>query len=150
MSNAIYDVARKMLLDGQLIWDSSSTNIGVCLIGDGYGSPSISSPTASLADIPVTNRLNGAEGDQGVIFTNAISTTEGAADAEDVTFHTVPLPSPAQDVKAVYIYKKGSTTDETQMKSILWLDSATGLPITPNGGDIIVTWDGGVNKIFRP
>jgi len=23
------------------------------------------------------------------------------------------------------------------------------LPITPNGGDIIVTWDNGINKIFR-
>ena len=32
---------------------------------------------------------------------------------------------------------------------IAYIDTATGLPITPNGGDIIVNWDNGANKIFR-
>lgn len=29
------------------------------------------------------------------------------------------------------------------------LDTATGLPLTPNNNDVIVTWDGGANKIFK-
>jgi len=29
------------------------------------------------------------------------------------------------------------------------MDTATGLPITPNGGDIIITWDNGTNRILR-
>ena len=29
------------------------------------------------------------------------------------------------------------------------IDVATGLPITPSGGDIIVQWDTGANKIFK-
>ena len=48
------------------------------------------------------------------------TTTGGAADAADVTS---PL--------------------------LFFIDTATGLPLTPNGGDVIVTWDNGVNKIFR-
>lgn len=32
---------------------------------------------------------------------------------------------------------------------VVYIDTATGLPITPNGGDIIVTWDNGTNKIFK-
>jgi len=29
------------------------------------------------------------------------------------------------------------------------IDSATGLPFTPNGGDATITWDSGANKIFK-
>lgn len=33
---------------------------------------------------------------------------------------------------------------------LLWInDSATGLPVTPNGGDINVAFDNGANKIFK-
>jgi hypothetical protein len=28
------------------------------------------------------------------------------------------------------------------------IDTATGLPVTPNGGDITVQWDAGADKIF--
>ena len=39
--------------------------------------------------------------------------------------------------------------DEAVDSGINFIDTATGLPITPNGGDIIVTWDNGANKIFK-
>jgi len=32
---------------------------------------------------------------------------------------------------------------------IAFIDTATNLPVTPNGGDIIVAWDNGANKIFK-
>ena len=32
---------------------------------------------------------------------------------------------------------------------IAFIDTATGLPVTPNGGDITITWDNGANKIFK-
>ena len=32
---------------------------------------------------------------------------------------------------------------------VAWIDTATGLPVTPNGGDITVSWDNGTNKIFK-
>ena len=45
------------------------------------------------------------------------------------------------------IYK--DTGDNATSPLIALIDSATGLPITPNGGDIIVVWDNGANKIFK-
>jgi hypothetical protein len=128
------------------LWDTS-TDLRCCLIEQGV-SPNLSSASASIADIPQTQRNygSGTNPHQGVQLTNQQSTAEGAADADDVTFTSVS----GNTIGAVVIYKFVSATDETQNPTILWLDTATGLPITPNGGDIIVTWDNGVNKIFRP
>jgi len=32
---------------------------------------------------------------------------------------------------------------------LLLIDTATGLPCTPNGGDITLSFDNGANKIFK-
>jgi len=32
---------------------------------------------------------------------------------------------------------------------IAYIDTATGLPFTPSGGDIEVVWDAGANRIFK-
>lgn len=50
-------------------------------------------------------------------------------------------------IEAIIIYKDTGT--ESTSPLIAFIDTATGLPITPNGGDIIVTWDNGTNKIFK-
>ena len=71
--------------------------------------------------------------------------TNGAVDADDATFTSVAAGTAA---KAILIYKYVDATPGN-CPVIAYLDSATGLPITPNGGDIIITWDNGTNKIFR-
>ena len=38
---------------------------------------------------------------------------------------------------------------DTTSNLVAYIDTATGLPVTPNGGDITVTWDTGANKIFK-
>lgn len=40
-------------------------------------------------------------------------------------------------------------TYSTESPLIAFIDTATGLPVTPNGGDITVAWDSGANKIFK-
>jgi hypothetical protein len=45
------------------------------------------------------------------------------------------------------IYKDTGTAATSPL--IAYIDTATGLPVTPNGGDITVTWDNGSNKIFK-
>ena len=50
-------------------------------------------------------------------------------------------------IEAIIIYVDSGT--EATSPLIAYIDTATGLPITPNGGDIIVTWDNGTNKIFK-
>jgi hypothetical protein len=33
--------------------------------------------------------------------------------------------------------------------SIVVIDTATGLPFTPTGGDVSIVWDNGTNRIFK-
>ena len=49
--------------------------------------------------------------------------------------------------EALLIYKDTGT--EATSPLIAYIDTATGLPVTPNGGNITVTWDNGTNKIFK-
>lgn len=69
--------------------------------------------------------------------------TGGAFDAADVTFSTVT----GDPSEALIIYKDTGT--ESTSPLIMYIDTATGLGVTPNGGDITVTWDNGANKIFK-
>ena len=68
---------------------------------------------------------------------------EAADDAADITFTSVSGPS----IEAIILF--ADTGTESTSPLIAYIDTATGLPITPNGGDIIVTWDNGANKIFK-
>lgn len=70
------------------------------------------------------------------------TSTRGVADAGDVTWTAV---TGAQS-EAVVVYRDTGTATTSDL--IAWIDSATNLPVTPNGGDVTVTWDNGANKIF--
>src|SRR5690606_31162570 len=67
------------------------------------------------------------------------SVTGGAFDAADVTFSAVT----GDPSEALVIWK--ATTTESTSPLIMYIDTATGLGVTPNGGDITVTWDSGTN-----
>lgn len=69
--------------------------------------------------------------------------TQGVADANDVTYTSVSGAS----IEGIIIYKDTGTASTSRL--IAYIDSATGLPLTPNGGDITVQWDNGANKIFK-
>jgi hypothetical protein len=42
-----------------------------------------------------------------------------------------------------------NTGSDATSRLLLFFDTATGLPVTPNGGNIAVTWDNGANRIAR-
>lgn len=71
------------------------------------------------------------------------SVAAGAFDAADVTFPAVT----GDPSEALIIYK--DTGVESTSALIMYIDTATGLGVTPNGGDITVAWDNGTNKIFK-
>ena len=142
MANALYDNARELFLTGQLNWsNASSQTFKVIMVDTGAGGYTVNTAThTSLADISATPRS----------YTTAVSltgrtTTGGAADANDVTFTAVSASAPTLD--AIVIYLDGAT--DADRKLIAYIDTAAGLPIQPNGGDIIITWDNGANKIFK-
>lgn len=136
MANTLYDNARKLFLEASVNWLSDSFK--VLLVDTGAYTPSFSAHL-HLSDIPEASRIGSTTG----IALTGPDTTGGAADANDVTFPSVSGPS----IEAIVIYKDTGTPGTSPL--IAYMDTATGLPITPNGGDIIVTWDNGTNKIFR-
>lgn len=135
MSNFAYDNARELFATAGINWVSDTCK--VMLVSASY------SPSAS--DV----YLNTIANSNPPRITSAISlqtkqATGGACDALDVTF---PAVGGGTAAKAILIWK--DTGVESSSPLIVYIDTATGLPITPNGGDIIITWDNGTNKIFR-
>jgi hypothetical protein len=84
-----------------------------------------------------------ASGARVAVATLASKTkTGGVADAADVTYSAV-----TGDVcEAIIIWK--DTGVESTSRLIAFIQNATGLPVTPNGGDITITWSSAYNKIF--
>ena len=136
MANTLYDNARKLFLEASVNWLSDSFK---CLLIDRDSYTPSFTTHINLSDIPEASRIGSTV---GVALANP-TTTGGAADADDVTFESVSGPS----IEAIVIYKDTGTPGTSPL--IAYMDTATGLPITPNGGDIIITWDNGTNKIFR-
>lgn len=66
----------------------------------------------------------------------------GVFDADDITFSAVT----GDESEGLVIFEDSGT--DTTSNLIAYIDTATGLPVIPNGGDINVTWDTGANKIF--
>lgn len=70
------------------------------------------------------------------------SVSTNVFDANDVVFSAVT----GDSVEAMVLYKHTGT--ESTSRLIAYFDTATNMPVTPNGGDITVSWDNGANKIF--
>jgi hypothetical protein len=130
----IYDKAAKSFLDKQI--DMLNDNIKVVLIDAGQYTAS-QSADQFLSDIPVGART--------ATSPNLVSkdTTAGVFDAADVTLPTV---SGVQS-EALVVYQDTGTPSTSRL--ICYIDSGTGLPITPNGADEPIIWDNGANKIFK-
>ena len=134
MANTLYDYCRQRFLEAQINWMTDT--IKVILVSTSAYTPQ-TAVHQYLADIPVSARI------AGPVTLTAKATTGGAADAADCTFTSVS----GATINAIVIYKDTGTEATSPLAA--YIDTATGLPITPNGGDIIVTWDNGVNRIFR-
>lgn len=134
MSNALYDKGRQRFLEGSFNWLTDT--LKTLMIDTGAYTPNLASHEF-LSDISASSRIT-----TPVTLTGKTS-VGGAANAANVTFSSVSGPS----IEAILIYK--DTGVEATSPLIAYIDTATGLPITPNGGDIIITWDTGPNKIFK-
>lgn len=133
MANQLYKKGRQFFLEGAIAW--LSDDIRCVLVDTNLYSPNFSTDD-NLDDIPVGARtaVSGTLGSR--------TSTDGTADAADITFSGV---TGAQS-EALVIYKH--TGVDATAHLLAYIDTATGLPVTPNGGDITVQWDNGTNKIF--
>ena len=132
MSNVLYDKGREAFLLGDVDWTADT--IKVVLVKDSY---TFSASHQYLDSIDAGYRLSTA--------TLASKTaTNGIADAADVTFSAVAAGDTGE---SLVIYKDTGSAATSAL--LVYIDTATGLPITTTGGDITVVWDGGANKIFK-
>ncbi|MFW9894102.1 MAG: hypothetical protein ACFFFO_18000 [Candidatus Thorarchaeota archaeon] len=134
MANALYDKGREGFLAGDIDWDGN--NIKVLLSDDTDYVKNLSTDDY-LDDIASA----AIEATSGNLTTKAV--TAGVADADNVTWSSVS----GDECEEVVGYADTGASSTSRL--IFNIDTATGLPVTPNGGDIQVTWDDGSNKIFK-
>lgn len=136
MTAALYDKGRQAFLEGNIDW--TNDDIRVVLIDTALYTVDLANHDF-LDDVAGGSRV--AVG--GASLANK-SSTDGTADADDYVISAVSGAS----IEAMIIYLH--TGSDATARLIAYLDSAsvTGLPLTPNGGDVTIAWDNGADKIF--
>ena len=132
MANRLYDLGRESFLKGEISW--SGDNIKACLVDS-------ASYTPDTAADQFLSDLSGVVATSGNLASK--TTTDGVADAADVTFSSVT----GNQSEYIVVYQDTGTPSTSRLVALV--DTATGLPVTPNGGDIVVQWDSAANKIFK-
>lgn len=132
MANRLYDLGRESFLKGEISW--SGDNIKACLVDS-------ASYTPDTAANQFLSDLSGVVATSGNLASK--TTTDGVADAADVTFSSVT----GNQSEFIVVYQDTGVASTSRL--IALVDTATGLPVTPNGGDIVVQWDSAANKIFK-
>lgn len=139
MANVLYNPAKqKFLAPGTLGTTSGDAidlgtggdNIQVVLVTAGY--------TFAAADEFLDPAIAG--GNRVATSANLANQTVSAAgvfDADDIVFSAVS----GSQITQVVIFK--TTGTETTSPLIVYYDTMTGLPVTPNGGDITIAWNAG-------
>lgn len=124
MANAVYPLAKTSFLKGDLDLDG---NVKVVLVTSGY---TYSTAHDNLDDVTAGLRVATSGNLANKTFTG------GVFDADNVTFTAV-----TGSAGAALVFYLDTGTESTS-KLVCYIDSASaGLPITPNGGDITLTFN---------
>lgn len=126
MANALYTLGREGFLDGSIDYDTD--NIKIALIDEADDTIDLSLDN-DWADRAAAARV----ATSGNLASKTV--TGGTADAADVTFSTVT----GDQSESIDMFQ--DTGVEATSRLICNIDTATGLPVTPNGGDITVQWN---------
>ena len=158
MANALYDFGRNAFLLGDIDWYSD--NISMLMIDGTNSNAAYKHDTQQDVDEYLVNITDGGiVANKGTDYfasktpedSTTANSTAGVADAANVTFTAVSQAN-SQHGDELVIYQalvdSGSIVEATS-RLLVNIDNATGLPVTPNSGDITVQWDSGSNKIFK-
>ena len=131
MANALYPKAKEAFLNGSI--NMIANTITIALIDTGVYTYSTSHQYRS----DISN--------SAVISSSALANktiTNGVFDADDALFSSVT----GANCEALIIFSDSGVQGTSRL--IAYIDSATGLPILPNGGDITVAFSSGSSRIF--
>ena len=134
MANALFDGHRELVQQGT--YDMSTMDTRVVLVDHGVDTPN---PTVddNLDDIAAGARVKVS----GDLASKTI--TDGVYDLSDVTL----TGGTSASVESVVIYRHTGT--ESTSTLLVFIDTATGLPLPIVGGDVTITWDNGANKVYN-
>lgn len=130
MANAVYPKYKEALLNASAnsaLTGTGSTGLYVALVDTGtYTYSSAHEFYSSLSGIVGTDQEIGS-----------VTLVNGLIDGADSTFTSVTGAS----VEALVLYRKNAGANTT-WRLVAYIDtSVTGLPVTPNGGNISITWN---------
>jgi len=148
MANALYDKGREGYLAGDIDWDADTIRAILVRTSGGGTGPYYTKDLAAhanLSDIPdnVDCRPLGSGASTGVALAGK-TVTDGVADADPADFGLVTA---GDAIQLLVLYKDTGTQSTSRL--IAAIDTATGLPVTPSGGNVTVNWSGGADKIFK-
>jgi len=127
MANTIYPLYKQALLGGLANIDVDGGTVKAALVDTG-------TYTYSAAHQFLTS-LSGVVGTAGTITNTTV--TNGLFDGDDVTYTAVS----GNSAEAIVIYIDTGVAGTSRL--VLYMDTGvTGLPVTPNGGNITITWNG--------
>lgn len=140
MTDTVYPRGREGFLGGEIDFDTGTIK---ALLLRGY--------TYSAAHKFVSDLTGGGGGTIVATQTLAAKTiTNGVADCDDWQWDTVPTGAACESFVIVQSSAPGGGADLAAgaQRLIAFYDSQTGLPVTPNTGDIVYQVDNGANKLF--
>jgi hypothetical protein len=145
VASALFDDGREGFLDGTIRWGTGV--IAISLLR--------ATVAPNLATAKFVSDVLAGGGSPTLVATQVLGTktvTDGVADAADVNF---PAVGAGAAIQYLLIYQRsnpdgtGDPLANTAQRVIALIDDYTGLPVTPNGGDIAVQFSSGANRIFK-
>jgi hypothetical protein len=135
MATTMYGLGREGFLTGASGFDWNSAAIQLAFV------------TSSYSPNYTTDQYLGVAVSSGYIIAqsgtfSSLSSSLGTANAANETVSSVT------GAQFAYVTLYSFITNNNSSPLIMNIDTATGLPCTPNGGNIVVQWDTGTNKIF--
>lgn len=139
MPNILTDSGRAAFLAGSQAWLAASvpgTHVPYIVGSMGVTPAGI----VFLSDIPAAVWRA-----RGTYLANK-TVASGIADADDTIVAAV---GSAGSATAVYVVLVNETAASNTSLVTAVIDTATGMPFLPNGGDVQIVWDAGANRIFK-
>lgn len=141
MSNQVFSPGREGFLIGEIDWDTAV--IKVALVR-GY---TFDATHKFVSDVT---------GAGGILHATSAALasktgTDGVADAADVTFTTPAANANDHNILVFQSSAVGGGADvaASAQRLICLIDTATGIPTQPNGANITIAWDNGINRMFH-
>lgn len=147
MANALFDPGREGFLAGEIDWDTAVMKVALVRLTAG-GTAVMTSSWKFVTDMTATHTIAATS---SALASKTV--TNGVANAANLTpaFSSVAANANGH---VLVVFQSSAVTGGADVAAgsqrlIAWLDTGTNLPVTPNGGDINVSWDTGANKIFK-